>query len=246
MRFQFQMVCAVVATFSIVQADADIVLVPPFTGQASDNVDDIIPPGNFLIDAQIDVFEGQATFVSMVDPPNNTTIHLWGGSCIGGDCSIPRSSPYLIGSTTTQAIEFNTPAFRFGSYFTNTSGADDVTATFYDENGEVLGIVNVDVPAPGTLWYWNGWSSDVPFARIEFVGNGLLEGFIWFDDLEVNFEDVETVGDLDFDGDVDAIDLIKLLGQWGKCFDCDQCSADLDGDCLVGTNDLIVLLGNWS
>ncbi len=53
------------------------------------------------------------------------------------------------------------------------------------------------------------------------------------------------LGDLDFDGDVDAVDLIKLLGQWGECFDCDQCSADLDDDCVVGTSDLIILLGNW-
>ena len=53
------------------------------------------------------------------------------------------------------------------------------------------------------------------------------------------------LGDLDGDGDVDANDLITLLGAWGACADCDDCPADLDGDCNVGSGDLILLLGNW-
>ncbi len=59
-------------------------------------------------------------------------------------------------------------------------------------------------------------------------------------------DECETLGDLDGDGDVDATDLILLLGAWGACDDCEDCPADLDGDCTVGTGDLIVLLGNWS
>ena len=59
-------------------------------------------------------------------------------------------------------------------------------------------------------------------------------------------DECETLGDLDGDGDVDATDLILLLGAWGACGDCEDCPADLDGDCAVGTGDLIVLLGNWS
>ncbi len=54
-----------------------------------------------------------------------------------------------------------------------------------------------------------------------------------------------TLGDIDGDGDVDATDLILLLGAWGACDDCGNCVADLDGDCNVGSADLIILLGNW-
>ncbi len=59
-------------------------------------------------------------------------------------------------------------------------------------------------------------------------------------------DECETLlGDLDGDGDVDATDLIALLGAWGPCDDCADCPADLDDDCSVGTGDLIILLGNW-
>ncbi len=52
-------------------------------------------------------------------------------------------------------------------------------------------------------------------------------------------------GDLDADGDVDASDLIILLGAWGPCDDCAACPADLHADCTVNGVDLLILLGNW-
>lgn len=56
---------------------------------------------------------------------------------------------------------------------------------------------------------------------------------------------VTIAGDLNGDGDVDASDLVLLLGVWGPCDDCIDCSADFDADCTVGASDLIILLGNW-
>lgn len=53
------------------------------------------------------------------------------------------------------------------------------------------------------------------------------------------------VGDLDGDGIVGSGDLLLLLGAWGDCAECDDCTPDLDGDCLVGGADLLILLGNW-
>ena len=53
------------------------------------------------------------------------------------------------------------------------------------------------------------------------------------------------LGDLDMDCAVGVKDLLILLGRWGPCGDCDDCSADLDGNCSVGVNDLLLLLGNW-
>lgn len=50
-------------------------------------------------------------------------------------------------------------------------------------------------------------------------------------------------GDLNQDGVVDIIDLMMLLGDWGRCSSCD---ADLNDDGTVDIYDLMILLGNWS
>jgi hypothetical protein len=161
-------------------ASADIVEIGPFAGQRSENLENIT--SSQIIDDHVDVFGGDATFESLVD---DTTIHLWRGSSLNGDHAIPRSGVYLIGATTAQAIVFHTPFVRFGSYFTNTSQADDATALFFDANGVLVGSDVIEVPGAGENWHWNGWESDVPIGRIEIRSNGLLEGFIWLDDLEL-------------------------------------------------------------
>ncbi|MEM7202208.1 MAG: hypothetical protein AAF628_18205 [Planctomycetota bacterium] len=158
-----------------------------FVGQASENLDDIIST-SFRIRASIDVFGGDVTFASLLPPPYNTTIHLWLGSCFAGTCAVPRSPSYLIGATSPQSIVFNRPAMRFGAYFTNTSGRADATATFYDTTGALLESETVTIPWRDENWYWNGWESDTPLGRIEIHGNGSLQGFIWLDDLEVDYD----------------------------------------------------------
>ena len=55
-------------------------------------------------------------------------------------------------------------------------------------------------------------------------------------------------GDLDGDGLVSTVDLLLLLGAWGRCPEpcVPYCSGDLDQNCSVSTIDLLILLGNWS
>jgi hypothetical protein len=53
-------------------------------------------------------------------------------------------------------------------------------------------------------------------------------------------------GDLDCDGDVDAVDLAQCLGDWGPYGPCPPHEpADLDENCAVDAQDLATLLGNW-
>lgn len=54
-------------------------------------------------------------------------------------------------------------------------------------------------------------------------------------------------GDINGDGNVDIIDLLRLLGAWGPCpTPCPPgCPADFDGDCAAGVTDLLILLANF-
>lgn len=49
--------------------------------------------------------------------------------------------------------------------------------------------------------------------------------------------------DLDQNGAVDAVDLARILDDWGPCFG--KCSSDINGDGTVGAPDLAALLAAW-
>lgn len=55
------------------------------------------------------------------------------------------------------------------------------------------------------------------------------------------------VGDLDWSGTVDVLDLLALLSEWGPCREpCPPlCDGDIDGDCQVDVADLLFLISNW-
>ena len=58
-------------------------------------------------------------------------------------------------------------------------------------------------------------------------------------------DECDTPGDLNGDGVVNVVDLLKFLSAWGPCGDCDNCPGDFDGDCFVGAADLLIMLANW-
>lgn len=102
-----------------------------------------------------------------------------GGAAFGGAgaCSARPGSP--------DRWLFDDPALKFGGYFENNSGADDAELRFYDASGALLGSMLADIPADARAWTWNGWASDEPFVRIDIAGNGLINGFIWYEDMQV-------------------------------------------------------------
>jgi hypothetical protein len=59
--------------------------------------------------------------------------------------------------------------------------------------------------------------------------------------LDIGLTVPDCLGDIDHDGDTDAGDLARLLGNWGST----DPNSDLDGDGLVGQADLAILLGQW-
>ena len=177
------LLCALSLLAAPALAADDVVPIAPFAGESSEDLEHVttLP---FFITVQIDVFGGDMSFVSGI---GMTSIHLWHGSCLSGDCSVPRSGIYLIGATTPQRLDFHVPARRFGAWFTNTSGADGATAVFRDAAGAVLATHEIAAPAAGTDWYWNGWeATGAPIASIEITSHGALGGFIWLDDLELD------------------------------------------------------------
>ncbi|HRP64332.1 MAG TPA: GC-type dockerin domain-anchored protein, partial [Phycisphaerales bacterium] len=49
-------------------------------------------------------------------------------------------------------------------------------------------------------------------------------------------------GDFNFDGTVDALDLLFFLTQWGPCPQGQECAADFNGDGVVDIRDMLIFL----
>jgi hypothetical protein len=50
-------------------------------------------------------------------------------------------------------------------------------------------------------------------------------------------------GDVDKSGEVDADDLLIVIGDWGPCHG--RCQGDCDDSGEVDMTDLLIVLGNW-
>ena len=54
------------------------------------------------------------------------------------------------------------------------------------------------------------------------------------------------LGDINYDGVVNTVDLLMLLASWGDCPEPPElCPADVNGDGTVNTSDLLLLLATW-
>jgi hypothetical protein len=89
--------------------------------------------------------------------------------------------------------EFTQPVSQFGGYWENNSHADDATAEFFDVNQNLIDTQVVPVPVNGQHWVWNGWQFDTPVSRIRVTGNGLINGFIWYDNVELTVATPEPI-----------------------------------------------------
>ncbi|GMU83245.1 MAG: hypothetical protein AMXMBFR47_31160 [Planctomycetota bacterium] len=171
-----------VSALSAAAACGQVLPMDPFLGDVRDDYTGYTTNLPGLIDSAITVLDGHMTVRSH---DGRTFVHLITSSNLGGDLVQPRSPSYMLGVTEGPMIwEFHRPARAIGAWWESNAGLSGAVATFFNESGDVIGEQAVNIPAQGQQWVWNGWSSSEGIARISFDGNGVLNGFIWTDDVE--------------------------------------------------------------
>lgn len=160
-------------------AIGNVVPIGPFTGDYSEPLNQPFT----LIAASIDIFDGAASLNS--HDYETTLIHLIISSTFGGVQVTPHTGSRILGFTQGPGIfDFEEPARRFGAYWNNNSGTANAIVEFFDVGGNLVDTQQAVVPLG--VWTWNGWESDVPISSIRVTGFGVLDGFLWFDDLEMS------------------------------------------------------------
>jgi len=177
---QFVGICTAIALTVVTNArsHADITPIAQFTGQWSENFDEFPADGAFR---SLNLFGGHGSV--RVEGDNNSIKLEWYSS-LGGDEVIPISN-LMCGQLGIADWEFQQPVMRFGGFWENNSHADDATAEFFDAGDTLIGTRVVPVSATAQHWVWNGWQFDTPVSRIRVTGNGLINGFIWYENMEI-------------------------------------------------------------
>jgi len=168
-------------------AQADIVAIDPFAGSANDTFDQY---NNVMALQTLDVFGGLGTISNLTE---DGAIKVEWSSSFGGDLVTPISG-MMMGQLGIGQWDFNTPIIRFGGWWENNSGVDDATVEFYDIDQKLIGVMNADVKVAAQQWQWNGWQSDVPISSIVVTGNGIINGFLWYENIQIDL--VPTPGAL--------------------------------------------------
>ncbi|MEE8153828.1 MAG: FG-GAP-like repeat-containing protein [Phycisphaerales bacterium] len=140
-----------------------------------------------------------------------------------------------------------------GPYVVRTVIYDQVTSDrgFFD-HGVTLNYSVGAGPGKQVPMTWSGnslWRGEIPGQPEGGTITYFVTAFDSADNLgagnDLSFTVGAIAGDLNGDGTVGATDLLILLSSWGRCDDCNDCSADIDGNCAVGASDLLILLANW-
>lgn len=131
---------------------------------------------------RLSVLNGAGTVTNRTE---GGSIKLEFSSSLAGDLVTPISG-MMMGQLGIADWEFAHPVRRFGALIENNSGMDGGTAYFYDATDNLIGTLLVVAPVKAQRWTWNGWESDTPFKRLRVVGNGLINGFLWYENVRVS------------------------------------------------------------
>jgi len=171
-------VCILSSIAISTSANATISTVAPFTGQFTDTFNEY---STVMAVQSLPVFGGLGTLQNLTP---GGAIKVEFSSLFDGVQIVPLSG-MMAGQLGIGQWTFSQPITRFGGWFANNSGQNDATVTFYDAQNQLQGQMIATIPfAPG--WTWNGWSSDVPITRIVVTGNGVLNGFLWYENMQVD------------------------------------------------------------
>ncbi|MHC5108877.1 MAG: PEP-CTERM sorting domain-containing protein [Planctomycetota bacterium] len=174
------------AVFPITPVEANIQPIGPFAGELFDSFNQY---NNNMAVQTLSVFNDDNMLNNLSD---GGAIKVEFSSSLNGDLVVPRSG-MMVGQLGIGQWLFNKEMHRFGGYFENNSGQDDATLYFYNADDVLIGTTIADVPVNGSNWTWNGWQSDEAFTRIDVVGNGIIEGFIWYEDMQASVVPEPTV-----------------------------------------------------
>jgi hypothetical protein len=163
------------------RACGDVWPIDPFEGALSENFD-AFPQG---ARQKILILGGFGTVRNLTEGGG---LKLEYSSSLDGRLVRPHSPPLMLGQLGISLWEFAEPPTQFGGYLANNSRFDDAQVDLYDEYWNLIDSVTATVPNSG-VWTWNGWESDTPIKHIIITGNDeeFFNGFIWFDDVQVNF-----------------------------------------------------------
>ena len=152
----------------------------PFLGDLTETFNQ---HGSTMAVQSLPVFAGTATLDNTTD---GGAIKVEFSSAFNGDLVTPLSG-MMAGQLGIGHWIFDEPVLKFGGWWENNSGADDATVAFYGINDVFLGEMIADVAADAQQWTWNGWESTEAITRVEVTGNGVFNGFLWYDDMQVEY-----------------------------------------------------------
>jgi hypothetical protein len=233
MPSQLRIVTSCVAIGIAASSPAGVTSVGPFAGQYHENSNQ--HSSNMAVQV-LPVFDGLGTLENLSE---GGAIKVEWSSSLSGDLVSPLSG-MMCGQLGIAQWVFDEPVCRFGGWFENNSGADDATLEFYDVNDQLIGVMIAETAADAQSWTWNGWESDVPFSRIVVTGNGIVNGFLWYENMELDLA-TPCVTDIDGDGMTGVEDLIAVILAWGTA----DADADVDGSGQVNVDDLVEVVLAW-
>lgn len=179
MRRLIPLSVALIIGITSTTVSATITPIGPFSGTLHENFDEF--PTDTAV-RSLTLFNGKGTIT--VEGTSNS-IKLEFSSQLGSDLVTPISR-LMCGQLGIANWEFSTPISRFGGYWENNSHADDATAEFFDANGVLFDTRVVPVSVTAQQWQWNGWDfGDTSVSKIRVTGNGLINGFIWYENMEI-------------------------------------------------------------
>ncbi len=171
-------VSAFAACCVVGQANAQIVLIGEFVGEKSEGFETQTP---FQFLPSYDVFNNQGVVQQLGAGQGLHITTGWGFF----STVFPHSGTYFMGGAGVNAEwEFSTPALRFGGFFTTNADVPGAIASFFDDQGNMIGQQDVTAPL-GDNWTWNGWETTGPgIKRVQIVANNAWGGFIMHDDMQ--------------------------------------------------------------